>query len=157
MNFSFDYQFASRYESIIGAVQGDVMNTRVSLPNIVDRTSLADAFKTLLRIREEKRTAFPFLKQSVDYALVLYIGNEQSQGRPPNMNNILTSGLGTPSTLIRRISELEELGIIKKTRGATDKRNTYYDLTALPLVSVESFLNRAASLFVHHRLDLTAR
>lgn len=134
------------------------MNTRLSaLQTMDDRTKFADAFKTLMRMREEKRSAFPFLRQSVDYALVLYIGHEQSHGRPPNMNNILTSGLGTASTLIRRISELEEREIIRKSRGATDKRNTYYDLTALPLVSVESFLCRAASLFADHRLNLTTR
>lgn len=114
--------------------------------------NLGAAFKTLTRIREEKKVALPFLKCSLDYALLLYIGNERACGRMPNMNNILTSGLGTASTLIRRVTELEELGVIKKSRGTNDRRNTYYDLTDLPLARIQLFLSNIAALFAASEL-----
>lgn len=116
-------------------------------PNQIDGfAELQFAFRTLKRIRKEKLRAFPFLKQSTDYALLLYIGYEQVRGRRTNMNSILTSGIGTPSTLIRRMSELEELSVVRKFRSGSDKRNTYYELTEMPLVRVRGFLAYVATL-----------
>lgn len=112
-----------------------------------ETTDLAFAFRTLKRMREEKQNAFPFLKQGIDYALLLYIGDEQVRGRRTNMNHILTSGIGTPSTLIRRISELEESAVVRKFRSGEDKRNTYYELTEMPLNRVQVFLSSVAHLF----------
>jgi len=108
---------------------------------------LGFAFSTLRKIREVKLDSFPFLKQSTDYALLLCIGGEQARGHHVNMNYILSSGISTPSTLIRRMAELEAAAVVRKIRSDVDKRNTFYELTDLPLTRVRHFHGMVEGLF----------
>jgi hypothetical protein len=111
-------------------------------------TDLALAFSILKQMRAERVSAFPFLTRGMDYALLLYIGEEQAHGRRMNMNHILTSGIGTPSTLIRRMTELEAAAVVRKSRSGTDKRNTYYELTETPMSRVPKFMSCLSQLLL---------
>jgi len=110
---------------------------------------LDKAFALLKTIRTYKNSRFPFLRTRVDYDLLLYIGHGQVNGRPMNLTDILMSNIGTVSTIVRRLGRLEKIGVVRKVKATTDKRNVYYFLADEHLEAVAAFVNyltRAGSL-----------
>lgn len=107
------------------------------------------AFALLKTIRAYKNSRFPFLRTRVDYDLLLYIGHGQVSGKPMNLTDILTSNIGTVSTIVRRLGRLEKLGVVRKVKATADKRNVHYFLADAHLEAVAEFvdyLGRAGSL-----------
>lgn len=110
---------------------------------------LDKAFALLKTIRAYKNNRFPFLRTRVDYDLLLYIGHGQVSGKPMNLTDILTSNIGTVSTIVRRLGRLEKLGVVRKVKATADKRNVHYFLADAHLEAVAEFvdyLGRAGSL-----------
>jgi hypothetical protein len=106
------------------------------------------AFALLKTIRAYKNSRFPFLRTRVDYDLLLYIGHGQVGGKPMNLTDILTSNIGTVSTIVRRLGRLEKLGVVHKVKATSDKRNVHYFLAEAHLEAVAEFvtyLHRAGS------------
>ena len=120
-------------------------------PAAVQETSGGDldrAFALLKTIRAYKNSRFPFLRTRVDYDLLLHIGHGQISGKPMNLTDILTSNIGTVSTIVRRLGRLEKLGVVHKVKATTDKRNVHYFLADEHLDAVAEFvdsLGRAGS------------
>ena len=120
-------------------------------PAAVQETSGGDldrAFALLKTIRAYKNSRFPFLRTRVDYDLLLHIGHGQVSGKPMNLTDILTSNIGTVSTIVRRLGRLEKLGVVHKVKATTDKRNVHYFLADEHLDAVAEFvdyLGRAGS------------
>ncbi len=107
------------------------------------------AFALLKTIRAYKNSRFPFLRTRVDYDLLLHIGHGQVSGKPMNLTDILTSNIGTVSTIVRRLGRLEKIGVVHKVKATTDKRNVHYFLADEHLEAVAEFvdyLSRAGSL-----------
>jgi hypothetical protein len=118
---------------------------------------LDKAFALLKTIRAYKNSRFPFLRTRVDYDLLLHIGHGQVGGRPMNLTDILTSNIGTVSTIVRRLGRLEKLGVVHKVKAETDKRNVHYFLADEHLDAVAEFvvyLSRAGDWT--HGIDLSA-
>lgn len=105
---------------------------------------LDKAFALLKTIRAYKNSRFPFLRTRVDYDLLLYIGHGQVSGKPMNLTDILTSNIGTVSTIVRRLGRLEKLGVVRKVKATTDKRNVHYFLADEYLEAVAEFVEYLA-------------
>ncbi len=104
-------------------------------------SDLDKAFALLKTIRAYKNSRFPFLRTRVDYDLLLYIGHGQVSGKPMNLTDILTSNIGTVSTIVRRLGRLEKLGVVRKIKATTDKRNVHYFLADEHLDAVAEFVD----------------
>jgi DNA-binding MarR family transcriptional regulator len=104
-------------------------------------SDLDKAFALLKTIRAYKNSRFPFLRTRVDYDLLLYIGHGQVSGKPMNLTDILTSNIGTVSTIVRRLGRLEKLGVVHKLKATTDKRNVHYFLADEHLDAVAEFVD----------------
>ena len=104
-------------------------------------SDLDKAFALLKTIRAYKNSRFPFLRTRVDYDLLLYIGHGQVSGKPMNLTDILTSNIGTVSTIVRRLGRLEKLGVVHKIKATTDKRNVHYFLADEHLDAVAEFVD----------------
>ena len=104
-------------------------------------SDLDKAFALLKTIRAYKNSRFPFLRTRVDYDLLLYIGHGQVSGKPMNLTDILTSNIGTVSTIVRRLGRLEKLGVVRKIKATTDKRNVHYFLADEHLDAVAQFVD----------------
>lgn len=115
----------------------------------IDRNDLIIAFDRMRRIRDAKRSVLPFVKQRLDYDLLIFVGEQQLLDAPPNMNSILSRGFGSPSTVIRRITSLEQAGILEKHRSSADRRNVLYKLQEAPLHRVQIFLTMLLEVFSH--------
>ncbi|HEY4136725.1 MAG TPA: hypothetical protein VGO34_16090 [Alphaproteobacteria bacterium] len=76
----------------------------------------------------------------MDYDLLLYIGHGQVSAKPMNLTDILTSNIGTVSTIVRRLGRLEKLGVVHKVKATTDKRNVHYFLADEHLDAVAEFV-----------------
>jgi hypothetical protein len=103
-------------------------------------SDLDKAFALLKTIRAYKNSRFPFLRTRVDYDLLLYIGHGQVSGKPMNLTDILTSNIGTVSTIVRRLGRLEKLGVVHKIKATADKRNVHYFLAEERLDAVAEFV-----------------
>lgn len=99
------------------------------------------AFALLKTIRAYKNNRFPFLRTRVDYDLLLHIGHGQVSGKPMNLTDILTSNIGTVSTIVRRLGRLEKLNVVRKVKATTDKRNVHYFLADEHLEAVAEFVD----------------
>lgn len=86
------------------------------------------AFSLLKIIRDYNHSRFPFLRTRLDFDLLLFIGHRQALGKPMNLTDILTSNLGSVSTVVRHLGRLEKLGVVLKRKAAADKRNVHYFL-----------------------------
>jgi DNA-binding MarR family transcriptional regulator len=73
--------------------------------------------------------------------LLLYIGHGQVSGKPMNLTDILTSNIGTVSTIVRRLGRLEKLGVVHKLKATMDKRNVHYFLADEHLDAVAEFVD----------------
>lgn len=104
------------------------------------RTDLDKAFALLKTVRGYKQSHFPFLRTRVDSDLLLYIGHGQVMGKPMNLTDILTSNIGTVSTIVRRLGRLEKLGVVHKLKASADKRNVHYFLADAHLEAVAEFV-----------------
>ncbi len=58
-----------------------------------------------------------------------------------NLTDILTSNIGTVSTIVRRLGRLEKLGVVRKVKATTDKRNVHYFLADAHLDAVAEFVD----------------
>lgn len=99
-------------------------------PEAVDLSGddLDRAFSLLKIIRDYNHSRFPFVRTRLDFDLLLFIGHRQVLGRPMNLTDILTSNLGSVSTVVRHLGRLEKLGVVLKRKAAADKRNVHYFL-----------------------------
>lgn len=128
------------------------MSWDLSRPAAATQNSSGDldkAFALLKTIRAYKNSRFPFLRTRVDYDLLLHIGHGQVSGKPMNLTDILTSNIGTVSTIVRRLGRMEKIGVVRKVKATTDKRNVHYFLAEEHLDAVAEFvdyLTRAGSL-----------
>lgn len=86
------------------------------------------AFSLLKIIRNYNYSRFPFLRTRLDLDLLLFIGHRQVLGKPMNLTDVLTSNLGSVSTVVRHLGRLEKLGVVIKRKAVTDKRNVHYFL-----------------------------
>ena len=102
------------------------------------------AFALLKTIRAYKNSRFPFLRTRVDYDLLLHIGHGQVSGKPMSLTDILTSNIGTVSTIVRRLGCLEKIGVVRKAKATTDKRNVHYFLADEHLEAVAEFVDYLA-------------
>jgi DNA-binding MarR family transcriptional regulator len=79
-------------------------------------------FATLRALREFERRHLPFLQTLEDCDLVREIGYRQARGRPLTLKELMLLGLGSVSTMQRRLRRLRELKVIVQYRCATDRR-----------------------------------
>ena len=89
---------------------------------------LFQIFALLKTIRDYHRSHFPFLKNRLDFELLIFIGYRQARGAPMNLTEILAISLSSVSTVVRHLGRFERLGVITKRKGAGDKRNVRYFL-----------------------------
>lgn len=85
-------------------------------------------FAHLKTIRDYHRHHFPFLRNRLDFELLIFIGYRQAHGMPMNLTEILATSLSSVSTVVRHLSRFEKLGVVNKRKGASDKRNVRYFL-----------------------------
>lgn len=114
-------------------------------PGYTDRADLtADdldrAFSLLKIIRDYNHSRFPFLRTRLDLDLLLFIGHRQVLGKPMNLTDILTSNLGSVSTVVRHLGRLEKLEVVIKRKAAADKRNVHYFLADTHLASMRELI-----------------
>lgn len=114
-------------------------------PRCADRTDLtADdldrAFSLLKIIRDYNHSRFPFLRTQLDLDLLLFIGHRQVLGKPMNLTDILTSNLGSVSTVVRHLGRLEKIEVVIKRKAAADKRNVHYFLADTHLASMRELV-----------------
>jgi DNA-binding MarR family transcriptional regulator len=117
----------------------------VGSPHCADRADLtADdldrAFSLLKIIRDYNHSRFPFLRTRLDLDLLLFIGHRQALGKPMNLTDILTSNLGSVSTVVRHLGRLEKLDVVIKRKAAADKRNVHYFLADAHLESMRELV-----------------
>jgi DNA-binding MarR family transcriptional regulator len=108
----------------------------------VDLTAddLDRAFSLLKIIRDYNQSRFPFLRTRLDLDLLLFIGHRQVLGKPMNLTDILTSNLGSVSTVVRHLGRLEKLDVVIKRKAAADKRNVHYFLADRHLESMRELI-----------------
>jgi DNA-binding MarR family transcriptional regulator len=99
------------------------------------------AFSLLKIIRDYNHSRFPFLRTRLDLDLLLFIGHRQALGRPMNLTDILTSNLGSVSTVVRHLGRLEKLGVVLKRKAAADKRNVHYFLADAHLEAMRELID----------------
>jgi DNA-binding MarR family transcriptional regulator len=99
------------------------------------------AFSLLKIIRDYNHSRFPFLRTRLDLDLLLFIGHCQALGRPMNLTDILTSNLGSVSTVVRHLGRLEKLGVVLKRKAAADKRNVHYFLADAHLEAMRELVD----------------
>jgi DNA-binding MarR family transcriptional regulator len=99
------------------------------------------AFSLLKIIRDYNHSRFPFLRTRLDLDLLLFIGHRQALGRPMNLTDILTSNLGSVSTVVRHLGRLEKLGVVLKRKAAADKRNVHYFLADAHLEAMRELVD----------------
>lgn len=114
-------------------------------PRCADRVDLtADdldrAFSLLKIIRDYNHSRFPFLRTRLDLDLLLFIGHRQVLGKPMNLTDILTSNLGSVSTVVRHLGRLEKLEVVIKRKAAADRRNVHYFLADAHLDSMRELV-----------------
>lgn len=98
------------------------------VPSGVLDEDLSRVFALLKTIREFHRHNFPFLRNRLDFELLLFIGYSQSLGSPMNLTDILSISLSSVSTVVRHLGRLEKLGVVYKRKADDDKRNIHYFL-----------------------------
>jgi DNA-binding MarR family transcriptional regulator len=98
------------------------------------------AFSLLKIIRDYNRSRFPFLRTRLDFDLLLFIGHCQVLGKPMNLTDILTSNLGSVSTVVRHLGRLEKLNVVIKRKAAADKRNVHYFLADAHLEAMRELI-----------------
>ena len=103
-------------------------------------TDLDRAFFLLKVIRDYNHSRFPFLRTRLDLDLLLFIGHRQALGKPMNLTDILTSNLGSVSTVVRHLGRLEKLGVVLKRKAAADKRNVHYFLADAHLEAMRELI-----------------
>ena len=86
------------------------------------------AFSLLKSIRDYHRQRFPFLRNRLDFELLVFIGYRQSLGMPMNLTDILSASLSSVSTVVRHLGRFEKLGVVHKRKADDDKRNVRYYL-----------------------------
>jgi DNA-binding MarR family transcriptional regulator len=106
----------------------DVPSNYVGPGKIQDDGDLSRAFSLLKTIRAYQRDHFPFLRNRLDFELLLFIGHGQALGTPMNLTEILTTNLSSVSTMVRHLGRLEKLGVVYKRKTDDDKRNVRYFL-----------------------------
>lgn len=86
-------------------------------------------FRNLLRIRDFERQTLPFMCSLEDREILLAIGNAEEGGAPLSLKELILSlnelgihGLGSPSTLRRRLDRLLKSSIIEKRIAHHDGR-----------------------------------
>jgi DNA-binding MarR family transcriptional regulator len=99
------------------------------------------AFSLLKIIRDYNHSRFPFLRTRLDLDLLLFNGHRQALGRPMNLTDILTSNLGSVSTVVRHLGRLEKLGVVLKRKAAADKRNVHYFLADAHLEAMRELVD----------------
>lgn len=115
----------------------------------LDRSKRADpagddldrAFSLMKIIRDYNRSRFPFLRTRLDLDLLLFIGHRQVLGKPMNLTDILTSNLGSVSTVVRHLGRLEKLGVVIKRKAAMDKRNVHYFLADAHIATMRDLID----------------
>ncbi len=107
----------------------------------LSQDDLDRAFSLLKIIRNYNRSRFPFLRTRLDFDLLLFIGHCQALGKPMNLTDILTSNLGSVSTVVRHLGRLEKLDVVIKRKAATDKRNVHYFLADAHLETMRELID----------------
>ena len=79
-------------------------------------------FQALKELHEFRRHHLPFLKTVEDLELVREIGLHQARGRPLMLKTLFLQGIGSVATVQRRLTRLNRLGVIQRSRAAHDKR-----------------------------------
>lgn len=118
------------------------LDTASPSPESDDRRGdgLDRAFRLLKLIRDYNHSRFPFLRTQLDFDLLLFIGHRQTLEKPMNLTDILTSNLGSVSTVVRHLGRLEKLGVVVKRKAATDKRNVHYFLAQNHLTAMRELM-----------------
>jgi len=107
----------------------------------LSQDDLDRAFSLLKIIRNYNQSRFPFLRTRLDFDLLLFIGHCQALGKPMNLTDILTSNLGSVSTVVRHLGRLEKLDVVIKRKAAADKRNVHYFLADAHLEAMRELID----------------
>lgn len=80
-------------------------------------------FAALRKIRDFERTQLAFIKAIVDFDIIIEIGFAQEQKRPLTPKQLPLLGIGSATTVRRRLAELTEKGIVRRSTKANDRRS----------------------------------
>ncbi len=80
-------------------------------------------FAALRKIRDFERAQLTFIKSLVDFDIIIEIGFAQEQKRPLTPKQLPLLGVGSATTVRRRLAELTEKGIVRRNTNANDHRS----------------------------------
>lgn len=79
-------------------------------------------FELLTEIAKCKKAKLPLLKTFLDFELVEAIGLHQQRGKPISVKQLALEGIGTPSTIGRRMAALRNMGYVITSEHPMDGR-----------------------------------
>ena len=80
-------------------------------------------FAALRKIRDFERQQLRFMRTLVDFDIILEIGFAQEQQKPLTPKQLPLLGVGSATTVRRRLAKLTEDGIVKRNTNANDHRS----------------------------------
>ncbi|MGH9550400.1 MAG: hypothetical protein ACRD9W_17365 [Terriglobia bacterium] len=86
-------------------------------------------FASLRKIREFERQQLPFLRSVIDFDIVIEIGYAEEQRQPLTPKRLFLLKVGSPTTVRRRLANLEEQGVIARRTNADDRRSAFLATT----------------------------
>jgi hypothetical protein len=88
-----------------------------------------DLFAALKKMRDFERQQLPFIKSLIDFDIIIEIGFAQEQKKPLKPKPLFLLGLGSATTVRRRLARLTAQGIVRRRTDASDRRSDILTLS----------------------------
>ena len=89
-------------------------------------------FSALKKIREFQRQRLPFIT-CIDFDILIEIGYAEEQNQPLTLKQLFLLNLGSLTTIRRRLTKLEEQGMVTRRANASDRRSAFLVMTSSSL------------------------
>ena len=100
-------------------------------------------------MRDLERKHLPFVRSMVEFDLIIEIGYHEERGRPLTLKHLLTLGVGTRTTLRRKLDSLVDQGVIVRTRPENDGRAVLLGISKSALQRLERYRGGLVASIVH--------
>ena len=103
-------------------------------------------FASLKKMREFERLQLPFIRSFIDFDIIIEIGYAQENTKPLSPKRLFFLGLGSITTVRRRLAKLTEQGIVHRRSNPDDLRSDLLTISPSSLKLIGQYGGLLASL-----------
>ena len=96
-------------------------------------------FAALKQIRDFQRGQLPFLRNLIDFDIIIEIGHAEENGKPLTQKQVLLLNLSSRTTVRRRLARLIDEGVVRRRKNAKDQRSSHLTISSSSLKSLGKY------------------